>query len=269
MNSSPTFALSEEHQSVRAPVRAICDAKIAPFAAEVERYTKPRKPPASDTPPPTNCATRSRLKDVQCGQGGFQTVQWGGQCDRRLSAVGAGGRGGEVVAGGVEPVPVQAIGLDPGDCCEFCQRRPLTLNLLAGKAIAVCGRGERSRQLRMDTGRVVTPRGAGSRDILGIDCNAFDQQRERGEAAHPDRRGEAFGEGRGLPPSVNQTGGSPDACGSSGVDDPPLQHLDDLRVAVAVTTRPQICGVSRSQASTSDGAAWPPAASGARTISSS
>ena len=40
MNSSPTFALSEEHQSVRAAVRAICDAKIAPFAAEVDELAR-------------------------------------------------------------------------------------------------------------------------------------------------------------------------------------------------------------------------------------
>ncbi len=32
----PMFALSEEHQAIREAVRAVCDAKVAPFAAEVD-----------------------------------------------------------------------------------------------------------------------------------------------------------------------------------------------------------------------------------------
>src|SRR6188474_3592457 len=32
----PLFALSEEHQAIREAVRAVCDAKVAPFAAEVD-----------------------------------------------------------------------------------------------------------------------------------------------------------------------------------------------------------------------------------------
>jgi alkylation response protein AidB-like acyl-CoA dehydrogenase len=36
MNDAPMFALSEEHQAVRAAVRALCDAKVAPHAAEVD-----------------------------------------------------------------------------------------------------------------------------------------------------------------------------------------------------------------------------------------
>src|ERR671912_185035 len=31
----PMFALSEEHQAIRGAVRAVCDAKIAPYAAAV------------------------------------------------------------------------------------------------------------------------------------------------------------------------------------------------------------------------------------------
>ena len=31
------YALSEEHQAVREAVRDLCDAKIAPYAAEVDR----------------------------------------------------------------------------------------------------------------------------------------------------------------------------------------------------------------------------------------
>jgi alkylation response protein AidB-like acyl-CoA dehydrogenase len=36
MSESPMYALSEEHQAVRAAVRAVCDAKVAPHAAEVD-----------------------------------------------------------------------------------------------------------------------------------------------------------------------------------------------------------------------------------------
>lgn len=35
-DDSPMFALSEEHQAIREAVRAVCDAKVAPHAAEVD-----------------------------------------------------------------------------------------------------------------------------------------------------------------------------------------------------------------------------------------
>src|SRR4028119_2498493 len=35
-NDQPMYALSEEHQAIRAAVRAVCDAKVAPHAAEVD-----------------------------------------------------------------------------------------------------------------------------------------------------------------------------------------------------------------------------------------
>jgi alkylation response protein AidB-like acyl-CoA dehydrogenase len=37
MSAFPMYALSEEHQAVREAVRAVCDAKVAPAAAEVDR----------------------------------------------------------------------------------------------------------------------------------------------------------------------------------------------------------------------------------------
>ncbi|WP_268788266.1 MULTISPECIES: acyl-CoA dehydrogenase family protein [unclassified Nocardioides] len=40
MKTSPTYALSEEHQSLKETVRAMCDAKIAPFAAEVDELAR-------------------------------------------------------------------------------------------------------------------------------------------------------------------------------------------------------------------------------------
>jgi alkylation response protein AidB-like acyl-CoA dehydrogenase len=36
MNEYPMYALSEEHQAIREAVRAVCDAKVAPHAAEVD-----------------------------------------------------------------------------------------------------------------------------------------------------------------------------------------------------------------------------------------
>jgi alkylation response protein AidB-like acyl-CoA dehydrogenase len=36
----PMYALSEEHQAIREAVRAICDAKVAPFAAEVDEQAR-------------------------------------------------------------------------------------------------------------------------------------------------------------------------------------------------------------------------------------
>jgi alkylation response protein AidB-like acyl-CoA dehydrogenase len=38
--STPLFALSEEHQAVREAVRALCAAKVAPFAAEVDELAR-------------------------------------------------------------------------------------------------------------------------------------------------------------------------------------------------------------------------------------
>ena len=38
--SDQMFALSEEHQAIRAAVRAVCDAKIAPFAADVDENAR-------------------------------------------------------------------------------------------------------------------------------------------------------------------------------------------------------------------------------------
>src|SRR6478736_4394138 len=37
MSEFPMYALSEEHQAVREAVRAVCDAKVAPYAAEVDQ----------------------------------------------------------------------------------------------------------------------------------------------------------------------------------------------------------------------------------------
>ncbi len=34
------YALSEEHQAIREAVRAICDAKVAPFAADVDEKAR-------------------------------------------------------------------------------------------------------------------------------------------------------------------------------------------------------------------------------------
>ena len=36
MSEYPLYALSEEHQAIREAVRAVCDAKVAPHAAEVD-----------------------------------------------------------------------------------------------------------------------------------------------------------------------------------------------------------------------------------------
>lgn len=40
MSDQPMYALSEEHQAVREAVRAICDAKVAPFAAAVDEEAR-------------------------------------------------------------------------------------------------------------------------------------------------------------------------------------------------------------------------------------
>jgi alkylation response protein AidB-like acyl-CoA dehydrogenase len=39
-DETPMFALSEEHQAIRAAVRALCDAKVAPYAAEVDEQAR-------------------------------------------------------------------------------------------------------------------------------------------------------------------------------------------------------------------------------------
>ncbi len=49
MSDFPLYALSEEHQAIREAVRAVADAKIAPFAAAVDeeaRYPQRRPTPA-------------------------------------------------------------------------------------------------------------------------------------------------------------------------------------------------------------------------------
>ncbi|KAA1422564.1 acyl-CoA dehydrogenase [Mumia zhuanghuii] len=40
MNDQPMFGLSEEHQAIREAVRAVCDAKVAPFAAAVDEEAR-------------------------------------------------------------------------------------------------------------------------------------------------------------------------------------------------------------------------------------
>lgn len=48
MSEFPLFALSEEHQAIREAVRAVCDAKIAPFAAVVDEEARyPREAAAA------------------------------------------------------------------------------------------------------------------------------------------------------------------------------------------------------------------------------
>ena len=40
MSDYPMYALSEEHQAIREAVRAVCDAKVAPHAAEVDESSQ-------------------------------------------------------------------------------------------------------------------------------------------------------------------------------------------------------------------------------------
>jgi alkylation response protein AidB-like acyl-CoA dehydrogenase len=40
MNDFPLFALSEEHQAIREAVRSVCDAKVAPYAADVDENAR-------------------------------------------------------------------------------------------------------------------------------------------------------------------------------------------------------------------------------------
>src|SRR6187431_2871953 len=37
---APLFALSEEHQAIRGAVRSLCEAKVAPYAAEVDEQAR-------------------------------------------------------------------------------------------------------------------------------------------------------------------------------------------------------------------------------------
>ena len=37
---SPLFALSEEHQAIREAVRDLCEAKVAPYAADVDENAR-------------------------------------------------------------------------------------------------------------------------------------------------------------------------------------------------------------------------------------
>ena len=43
MSEYPMYALSEEHQAIREAVRAVCDAKVAPHAAEVDEPASSRR----------------------------------------------------------------------------------------------------------------------------------------------------------------------------------------------------------------------------------
>lgn len=40
MSDFPLYALSEEHQAIREAVRAVCDAKVAPYAADVDEHAR-------------------------------------------------------------------------------------------------------------------------------------------------------------------------------------------------------------------------------------
>lgn len=40
MTDFPLYALSEEHQAIREAVRAVCDAKVAPYAADVDEHAR-------------------------------------------------------------------------------------------------------------------------------------------------------------------------------------------------------------------------------------
>ena len=40
MTHAPLFALTEEHQQIRRAIREICDARIAPFAADVDEHAR-------------------------------------------------------------------------------------------------------------------------------------------------------------------------------------------------------------------------------------
>src|SRR5438045_8948232 len=40
MNDFPMYALSEEHQAIREAVRDLCEAKVAPYAADVDENAR-------------------------------------------------------------------------------------------------------------------------------------------------------------------------------------------------------------------------------------
>ena len=40
MTDFPSYALSEEHQAIREAVRSLADAKIAPYAADVDEHAR-------------------------------------------------------------------------------------------------------------------------------------------------------------------------------------------------------------------------------------
>src|SRR5919112_2091939 len=39
-DGAPLFAMTEEHRAIREAVRAVCDAKVAPFAADVDEQAR-------------------------------------------------------------------------------------------------------------------------------------------------------------------------------------------------------------------------------------
>lgn len=40
MSDQPMYGLSEERRAIREAVRAVCDAKVAPYAAEVDEQAR-------------------------------------------------------------------------------------------------------------------------------------------------------------------------------------------------------------------------------------
>ncbi len=46
---APLFALSEEHRAVREAVRALCAAKVAPYAADVDERARYPEESSADT----------------------------------------------------------------------------------------------------------------------------------------------------------------------------------------------------------------------------
>ena len=58
-NDFPLFALSEEHRAIREAVRDLCEAKVAPYAAEVDEEgatpRRLRRPCSRPTSTPRTC----------------------------------------------------------------------------------------------------------------------------------------------------------------------------------------------------------------------
>lgn len=80
-----------------------------------------------------------------------------------------GDRGQKLVAGGVEPVPVQPSRVDPGGSGQLRQHRPLSLHLLlVTEAEPATARGERRREGGMHVGGVASPGRAGRGQIAGV-----------------------------------------------------------------------------------------------------